>query len=227
MPANLTPLSPPAPDALLVGDPRRAFTLAQALMVQPRMSHQARGLWGYTGETEAGHPITVQSTGPGAAAAIAVIGDLAGLGVRRVVRAGTCVGANGIVKPESVLTANGAIPLDGAGHTLTGGKPSRPDPGLVIALEKIVDARPVTVSSHDFVSRYDPAGPAPAEGAAARDLQTAATLAFSRRLGLEAAAILVVAGIAGSELLGETELEPIFTRIGPRIATSFTTLNLD
>ncbi len=220
MPTHLTPISGPAPDALITGDPRRAFALAQALMVQPKMSHQARGLWGYTGETDAGLPITVQSTGPGAAGAIAVIGDLAGLGVKRVVRVGTCVGAKGLALPESVLMAATAIPLDGAGRTLTGGETTHPDPDLAIALEGTVEARPVTVSSHDFVSRFDPAGPDPAGDAVARDLQTAATFAFARRLGLKAGAILVVAGIVGSKLLIETELEPTFIKIGPRIAES-------
>ena len=37
--------------------------LAQELTVQPKMSNHARGLWGYSGETPEGRPLSIQSTG--------------------------------------------------------------------------------------------------------------------------------------------------------------------
>lgn len=215
MPAHLTPISGPTRDALITGDPRRAFALAQALTVQPKMSHQSRGLWGYTGETESGLGLTVQSTGAGGPGAIAVIGDLAGLGVERLVRLGTCVAGRGGPSPGEVLLVESAAARDGAGVRLTDGSEARPDAELLGQLDGI--APKTTVSSHDFVSRFDPDGTEPAGGAAARDLQTAAMLAFSRRLGVPAAAILVVAGDDSGENLTETELEPVFLEMGRQI----------
>lgn len=215
MPTHLTPLSEPTRDALVTGDPRRAFALAQALTVQPKMSHQARGLWGYTGVTEAGLELTIQSTGSGGPGATAVIGDLAALGVKRLVRLGTCVAAPGTCGVGETLLVERAIAIDGTGQSPGTAEAESPDQHLLGLLEGVAPA--AAVSSHGLVSRFDPAGPTPAEGAAARDLQTAAVLAFSRHLGIEAAAILVVSGIQNEEMLGEAELEPIFTELGLRV----------
>src|SRR5690349_11269946 len=54
------------------------------------MSNHARGLWGYTGVTDAGKELTIQSTGMGGPSASVVLSDLAELGVRRAIRIGTC-----------------------------------------------------------------------------------------------------------------------------------------
>ena len=54
MPARLRPTADIAADAILVGDPGRALALAQTLLVAPKMSNHARGLWGYSGNTHAG-----------------------------------------------------------------------------------------------------------------------------------------------------------------------------
>lgn len=216
MPAHLTPISGPARDALITGDPRRAFALAQALTVQPKMSHQSRGLWGYTGETESGLELTVQSTGAGGAGAIAVIGDLAGLGVTRLVRLGTCIAGRGEHSPGETLLVETAVSRDGAGLRLgADGNDAVPDPGLLRRLNGL--APKAGISSHDFVSRFDPDGPSPAEGATARDLQTAAMLAFCRRLGLAAAAILVVTGDETSEMPAEADLEQTFVEVGLKV----------
>ncbi|MGK2954257.1 MAG: hypothetical protein ACSLFI_01110 [Solirubrobacterales bacterium] len=216
MPAHLTPLSEPTHDAVTTGDPRRAFALAQALMVQPTMSHQARGLWGYTGETSDGLGLTVQSTGAGAPGAIAVIGDLAGLGVERLVRIGTCLAPAANHEPGDVLLIERAITADGAAGSLTPDSEfARPDPALFALLNDVAES--ATVSSHDFVARFDPEGTLPSPGATARDLQTAATFAFSRRIGLEAAAVLVVAGDGAGNGLEEAALEEIFFEAGRQV----------
>ena len=60
------------------------------------MSNHARGLWGYTGETPEGRPLSIQSTGMGGPSAAIVLQELAELGVRRAIRVGTC----GAVDPE-------------------------------------------------------------------------------------------------------------------------------
>lgn len=215
MPARLNPLEPVTTDALLTGDPRRAFALAQDLMVQPKMSHQARGLWGYAGVTPAGSGLTVQSTGVGGPGAIAVLGDLAGLGMSRAVRLGTCLSSAGGFPAGQALLIERALPLDGASLSFnTGSQPPEPtpDPGL---FELLAGIAPVaTVSSHDLVARFDPAGPEPGEGASVRDLQTAATFAMARTLGVEAAALLIVAGSDGQVELTEAELNELFLELG-------------
>lgn len=224
MPARLSPLETPTPDALLTGDPRRAFALAAGLMVQPRMSHQSRGLWGYTGFTPDGAAITVQATGSGGSSAATVIGDLAALGVRRVVRLGSCVGGETLA-PGSCLLVNEAISRDGVSGALTskaaGHEPVviRPDPVLLDGLVAI--GRPVTISSHDLVARFDPDGPLPDDRAEARDLQTAPTFAMADRIGMQAAAILIVAADVNGRTLEEADLTDRCLEVGLKVVEYF------
>jgi len=216
MPASLTPLESSTPDALLTGDPRRAFALAQALMVQPKMSHQARGLWGYTGTVPSGAGLSVQSTGVGGPGATTVLGDLAGFGVRRVVRLGTCVAPGDQFSPGQALLVESAISRDGSSIALSGGAGKQlPDAGLFELLKDIAPA--AAVSSHDFVARFDPDGPLPDLDAVARDMQTAATFAMARRIGVEAAALLVVVGPGDSVNLAEAELTDLFVALGQQV----------
>jgi len=180
------------------------------------MSHQARGLWGYTGLTGNGMPLTVQSTGIGASSATAVLGDLAGLGVRRIVRLGTCVAPEEGPAQGEVLLVEEAIVLDGASAHLTGGRHRlRPDPRLYELLAGL--APPVSVSSHDLVARLDPLGVRPDPEAAVRDLQTAATFAAGDRFEMKTAAILVVAGTGEGEILPENEIGEILIEVGRRV----------
>src|SRR3954464_186738 len=103
MPARLRPTAPIASDAILVGDPGRALTLAQELLQQPKMSNHARGLWGYSGVTDGGDDLTIQSTGMGGPSATVVLRDLAELGVRRAIRIGTCTSLGDLGLGEIVV----------------------------------------------------------------------------------------------------------------------------
>lgn len=226
MPVHLSPIIEPAEDAIVVGDPRRAFAIAGAVTVEPKMSHLARGLWGYTGETPAGRRLTVQSTGVGGPGAVAVIGGLAELGVERVVRLGSCVatgpppGTGGAATPGEAFLIESAIPGDGATAALTGGRRAMlPDPGLSASLESI--APPSRVFSHDLTPGLAES-PAGAERAPLRDLQTAATFAITARLGIAAAAILVVAETSPADRLSESELESSFLPLAGNVARALT-----
>ena len=214
MPVKMTPLEPAARDAILVGDPRRAFALAQELTEQPKMSHQARGLWGYRGTAADGIPLTVQSTGSGGPSAVPVIGDLASQGVNRILRLGTCLAIDPDLPAGSVVLVERALVADGTSRALGNSDFVLPDPGMLAALDGIGKA--ATVSSHDLVARYEPgdAGtPEPGE-AIARDLQTAATLAMGRKLEIQAAAILIVAEDHHGHRPGEEELWNLFRSVG-------------
>lgn len=212
MPVKMNPIEPAAGDAILVGDPRRAFALAQELMVQPRMSHQARGLWGYLGETADGLPLTVQSTGTGGPSVVPVIGDLVEQGARRLLRLGTCLAISPRLAAGTVILVDRAIPTDGAGRLLSGDQDFlRPDRRLFEMLDGL--GLEEAISSHDVVARHEPRGPDPGP-AVARDLQTAAMLAMCRRLDVPAAAILIVAEDRSGHRLDEDELGDLFRSAG-------------
>ena len=201
-----------APDAIVVGDPGRALALAQQLLTAPKMSNHARGLWGYTGETPAGDPLTIQSTGMGGPSAAIVLEDLAGLGIRRLIRVGSCTGVPGSAHAGEILLAERAIGADGITTSLVPEGIADPDAALLRALEG--SGRPATVAS---VDRH---GGDPPPDAVAIDLQTAALLAVAREFGVAAAALLVVERVGEGDPLADEELSSPITAAGERAAAA-------
>lgn len=184
------------------------------------MANHHRGLWGYTGSTPAGRKLTIQSTGIGAASAAVVLGELAGHGVRRAIRVGTCVARPGGPPPGAIVIASGAVAAEGASRALGAGARTEPDPGLNEALLRTSAgaAAPALVASLDVVSAVPAlAGLAGSDhdGAAAVEMGTATLFALGARLGLAVASGLVVArsGEAG-EALAEAELERLSLELG-------------
>jgi uridine phosphorylase len=217
MPVRLSPITDPAARAILTGDPRRAFALARALIGEPRMSHLARGLWAYSGTTAGGLEITVHATGVGGPGAATVIADLAGLGVETVVRLGTCVATGPGPEAGQAFLVGEALARDGVSNLLSGGS------GSVAADEPLTDALagvapPGRVVSRDLTPALDPDDGA-SLGAELRDLQTAATFAVARHLGVAAAAVLLVAEDASGARLDETGIEEAIEPAGRRVVS--------
>ncbi len=206
MPARLRPTAPIASEAILVGDPGRALLLAQELLEQPKMSNHARGLWGYSGSTLAGRPLTIQSTGIGGPSAALVLADLAELGVHRAVRVGTCVGLDESLELGELLAVTEAIAAGGsAGAFGVGvGEPVEPDPELTALLVGAVggETRRVSVASFDAHPT-----PPPQPDAIAGDMQSAPLLARAKALGVRVGALLIVAESNDGRRLDGEELE--------------------
>lgn len=205
VPTHLRPTAPIAADAVLVGDPGRALLLAQELLTEPKMSNHARGLWGYSGQTRAGTPLTIQATGIGGPSAALVLADLAELGVRRAVRVGTCAtldpdfGLGELLLVTEAIAAGGSV--SALGESIGG--LVEPDRGLTAALGKALgnDARAARVVSFDAHPTEQP----PQRGAVAADMQTAPLLAQARALGIGVAATLIVAERVGEDEVLERE----------------------
>ncbi len=224
MPAHLRPTAPIAADAVLVGDPGRALLLAQELLEEPKMSNHARGLWGYTGRTPAGHALTIQATGIGGPSASLVLGELGELGVRRAVRVGVCVGSGDASEAGQLLLVTAALAEGGsiASLGLAAGEAVSPDAGLTERLDRALagDGRAATVASVDV----DPGERAPRPGAVATDMQTAPLLARARSLGIAAAAVLIVSETSGGgKALPREALELAEKRAGQAASASLST----
>jgi len=217
MPRRLRPTAPLATDAILVGDPGRALLLAQELLVEPRMSNHARGLWGYTARTAARDELTIQSTGMGGPSAALVLADLAELGVKRAVRVGTCVGFDKQVSLGNLLVPMGAIAASGssASFGLAPDAIARPDRTLFSRLRQSlgIDARGAMMASLDTT----PSAADLPDGAVAADMQTVAILARARELGIAAAALLIVSE-SSEETLGDEDLASAARRAGQAAA---------
>lgn len=170
------------------------------------MSNHARGLWGYTGQTSAGHPLSIQATGMGGPSAALVLADLAELGVQRVVRVGTCVAIEPEARPGDLLTVLEAHAWSGGG----GGVAVLPDIGLTARLRQELGqaTRPAIVASLDALHRGGRAERAPyAERVDAADMQTATLFSAAKNLGLAIAAVLVVTESAAGDQADDDLIE--------------------
>jgi uridine phosphorylase len=217
----LSPLRPTAPiaaDALLPGDPARALHLAQELLVKPKMSNHAHGLWGYGGQTEDGDELTIQSTGVGGPSAAMVLARLAELGVRRAVQLGTCRAVAEDLELGDQLVVIEALGADGVSRELSGSAALAPDAELGAAIEKAAEAaglRTVKVASTDLLGSLDgrPAREWEQRGAAAIEMAAAALFAAGPRCGVAVASLMVVSDASG-EAIEDEALNEASTKIG-------------
>jgi 5'-methylthioadenosine phosphorylase/purine-nucleoside phosphorylase len=110
---------------LLPGDPLRAKHIADTFFEDVRQVNAERGMLGFTGTFE-GRPISVQSSGMGCPSAAIVIEELVQLGVKRIVRVGTCGGLQPDMALGDLIVAISAVAADKAMLTYTGGEPHSP-----------------------------------------------------------------------------------------------------
>ena len=110
---------------LLPGDPLRAKHIADTFLTGAVEVNSERGLLGYTGEWE-GKRISVQGTGMGCPGATIVFEELIQLGVKRLLRVGTCGGLQADHALGDLIVAISAIPADSTAVHLVGGEPHCP-----------------------------------------------------------------------------------------------------
>ena len=106
-----------AEGCLLPGDPLRAKYIAETFFDDARQVNTERGMLGYTG-TFRGKPVSVQSSGMGCPSAGIVIEELVMLGVKRILRVGTCGGLQPDMKLGDLIVALTAVPADGTARNL-------------------------------------------------------------------------------------------------------------
>jgi DeoD family purine-nucleoside phosphorylase len=117
---------------LLPGDPLRAQYIAARFFDDPVQRNSERGLLGYTGTFE-GKPVSVQATGMGCPSAAIVVEELVQLGVKRLLRVGTCGGLQPDMSLGELIVAVSAVAADRTVDKLVGFEPHVPtaDFGLV------------------------------------------------------------------------------------------------
>lgn len=192
-----------APGAVLAGDPGRVRRAA--LMLEgARCYNEHRGLLGYTGRWR-GVPVSVQATGMGGPSAAIVTEELATLGVRDVVRAGTCGAVGAHVNVLDLAIATASVPLCGTTRQYVRGDPFAPvaDFALTRALVDAASALPRAVHTGLFVSE-DAFYRQPedwqtwqARGVIAVEMEAAAIYTVALQRGLRAACICLAVDRVG------------------------------
>ena len=104
---------------LLPGDPLRAKYIAETYLDDAVQRNAERGMLGYTGTFE-GRPVSVQATGMGCPSAAIVIEELHQLGVKRMLRVGTCGGLQPDLSFGDLIVALSAIAADATARHLVG-----------------------------------------------------------------------------------------------------------
>jgi DeoD family purine-nucleoside phosphorylase len=117
---------------LLPGDPLRAKYIAETFFDESAQRNAERGMLGFTGTFE-GKPVSVQATGMGCPSAAIVVEELVQLGVKRLLRVGTCGGLQPDLKLGDLIVAVSAVASDRTVEKLVGYEPHVPtaDFGLV------------------------------------------------------------------------------------------------
>jgi DeoD family purine-nucleoside phosphorylase len=110
---------------LLPGDPLRAQHIAETFLTDVTQVNSERGLLGFTGQWE-GKPVSVQGTGMGCPGATIVFEELIQLGVKRLLRVGTCGGLQPDHALGDLIVAISAVPADSTAMHLVANEPHCP-----------------------------------------------------------------------------------------------------
>ena len=196
-----------APTVLLVGDPGRARVVSEKLE-DARLYNDFRGLLGYSGRYR-GVPVSVQTTGMGCPSAAIVAEEMADLGARVLIRLGTCGGARPEVRPNDLVIATAACPLDGTTPTYLHGDAYAPAAtyrvvrALVDAADKLGAPYHVgLIATEDalYAVREGWVEKWAKRGVLAQEMEASAIFTVAALRGLEAGCILTVSNPAGQHV---------------------------
>ncbi len=197
---------------LLPGDPLRAKYIAETYLDQVQQRNSERGLLGYTGEWE-GEPVSVQGTGMGCPGATIVFEELVQLGVKKLLRVGTCGGLQPHHQLGDLIVALSAVPAAATAMHLVANEPHCPTASWELIHGAVHAAKEMGQSMHvgPIVSSdlfYNPDEGQyerwSKRGVLAVEMEAAALFTVGAIRGVQAGCLLTVSDIV---------VEGVFTRI--------------
>lgn len=139
--------SDPPTLAILSGDPDRATLIAQDRLQDARILSEHRGLNSYLGYLPGGRPVLSSTSGMGAPSLSIVVNELIQVGIRTIIRVGTCGSIQDEVLPGSVLISKAALCRQGAANDIAPPEyPASADPFVTVAL--VEAAREAGIDHH-------------------------------------------------------------------------------
>ncbi len=221
-----------AESVLLPGDPRRARYIAENFFEDARLVNEERGMLGYTG-TYKGDPVSVQTTGMGCPSASIVVEELLQLGVKNLLRVGTCGGYNPQMRLGDLVVVTASTPLDGTVQKLTRGFPYAPAAhfDVVHAAHHAAENAGRRVFTGPIVSTdlfYDPVEEPQKMwgrlGVLAVEMEAAAIFTLAAMRGARAGCLLTVSDTIGVEITRISD-EELKNAVDNMMALALDTLN--
>lgn len=203
---------------LLPGDPSRAALVAERFLEGARQVNANRGLLGYTG-TFGGVPVSVQTTGMGCPSTAIVVEELLSLGVRRLIRIGTCGALSRRLSLGDLVLAISAVPADGTTARYLGGEPHAPTAdwdllhGVVHAAKELgrpLHVGPIASTDVFFEPDSERNRRWAARGILAVEMESSALYTLAALRGAQAVTVLVVSDLidgAHSRRIADEALE--------------------
>jgi DeoD family purine-nucleoside phosphorylase len=195
---------------LVPGDPLRARYIAETHLTDATEVNTERGLLGYTG-TWNGKRVSVQATGMGCPSALIVVEELIRLGVKRIVRVGTCGGLQAGHALGDLIVAISAVAADSTASHLVGNEPHSPTASWDLVHEAVHVAKHIgqpirvgpVVSSDLFYNPDDGQYERWSKrGILAVEMEAAALFTVAALRGISAGCLLTVSDIVvGGEFL--------------------------
>ena len=206
--------------ALLPGDPGRVPKIAERLS-NPKRLGSNREYTAYGGKA-GGEKVVVISTGIGGPATAIAVEELARLGVRVMIRVGTCGAIQPSIRVGSLIIADAAVRMDGTSlQYVHAGYPAAATPEVVMALSdaaaslKKVSAVGVAASTDSFYVGQGRRGfggyVSPRYAKVVEEMKSARVLCFE----MESATIFTLGRIFG------IKTGAVFAAVGNRITNDF------
>ncbi|RLT33761.1 MAG: uridine phosphorylase [Chloroflexi bacterium] len=127
--------------ALLSGDPERAAMIAQKYLSNVTVLSDHRGLHSSLGYLPNGTPVISATSGMGAPSLSIVVNELVQVGIRTIIRVGTCGSIQPQVLPGHVVVSQAALCRQGAASDIAPLEyPAAADPYVTIALMEAAHA---------------------------------------------------------------------------------------
>jgi uridine phosphorylase len=121
--------------ALLSGEPERSRHLAYTYLQNVKLLSEYRGLHSYLGYLPDGKPLLIATSGMGAPSLSIVVNELVQVGIKQIIRIGTCGSIQPHVRVGSVVISQGALCRQGAANDIAPLEyPAVADPFLTVAL---------------------------------------------------------------------------------------------
>ncbi|WP_427157379.1 nucleoside phosphorylase [Aliinostoc sp. HNIBRCY26] len=133
--------STPPTMTLLSGDPERARLIAHTYLQDVRLLSENRGLNSYLGYLPNGRLIISATSGMGAPSLSIVVNELVQLGIKQIIRIGTCGAIQTHIPVGSIVISSAALCRQGAANDIAPVEyPAAADPFLTVALVKAAQA---------------------------------------------------------------------------------------